>query len=74
MFIFFIDVVSFFGEYVVEIVDEVREKVLVIYFNIMVEGGDLYLWVWVEVCWWDFWYFLCCIIYGVVGNNINFMS
>lgn len=72
--IFSIEAASLLRDYATEIVDEAREKVLVIYPNIAAEGGDLYPPARAEACWRDFWHFLRCITYGIAGNSTEFTS
>jgi hypothetical protein len=57
-----------------EIVDEARERVLQNFPGIAEVGGGLYPPERAEACWRDFWHFLRCITYGIVGQHIQYTS
>ncbi|BAY65368.1 phycobilisome protein [Calothrix brevissima NIES-22] len=57
-----------------EIVDEARSQVLTQFPNITQPGGGLYPSIRAEACWRDFWHFLRCITYGIVGQHADYTS
>lgn len=57
-----------------EIVEQAREEVLAQYPNITEMGGDLYPPERAKACWRDFWHFLRCVTYGIVGENSLYTS
>jgi hypothetical protein len=57
-----------------EIVDEARSAVLTKFPTITEPGGGLYPPERAEACWRDFWHFLRCITYGIVGQRTDYTS
>jgi Phycobilisome protein len=57
-----------------EIVDEARDRVLQHFPGITEVGGGLYPPDRAEACWRDFWHFLRCITYGIVGHHTEYTS
>lgn len=57
-----------------EIVNEAREQVLQKFPGISQSGGELYPPERAEACWRDFWHFLRCITYGIVGHHTQYTS
>jgi hypothetical protein len=57
-----------------EIVDEARAEVLANFPGITQVGGGLYPPDRAEACWRDFWHFLRCITYGIVGQHPQYTS
>jgi hypothetical protein len=70
----YIDVAQKLRDRVAEIVDEAREQVLIQYPDITNPGGGLYPAERAAACWRDFWHFLRCITYGIVGQHTQFTS
>lgn len=56
------------------LVANAREKVLASFPHITDPQGDLYPVERAEACWRDFWHFLRCVTYGIVGQNSQFTS
>ncbi|MEH2093189.1 phycobilisome protein [Nostoc sp.] len=57
-----------------EIVDEAREQVLATYPEIIQPGGGLYPPERAQACWRDFWHFLRCITYSIVGGHTEYTN
>jgi hypothetical protein len=57
-----------------EIVNEARAQVLAAYPNITEAGGGLYPPERADACWRDFWHFLRCITYGIIGQRQSYTS
>jgi hypothetical protein len=57
-----------------EIVNEARAEVLATYPDITQAGGALYPPERADACWRDFWHFLRCITYGIIGQRQNYTS
>ncbi|UKP00466.1 phycobilisome protein [Nostoc sp. UHCC 0870] len=57
-----------------EIVDEARTQVLNTFPKITQPGGGLYPAARADACWRDFWHFLRCITYGIVGQHTDYTS
>jgi hypothetical protein len=57
-----------------DIIDEARASVLLQFPTITEPGGGLYPPERAEACWRDFWQFLRCITYGIVGGNSQYTS
>ncbi len=70
----YIDVVQNWRDRVSEIIDEAREQVLINYPDITSPGGSLYPPERAAACWRDFWHFLRCITYGIVGQQTQYTS
>jgi hypothetical protein len=58
----------------IDIIDEARASVLLQFPTITEPGGGLYPPERAEACWRDFWQFLRCITYGIVGGNSQYTS
>lgn len=69
-----IPVVQLLRDRVSAIVDEARAEVLQVFPNITQEGGGLYPPERANACWRDFWHFLRCITYGLVGQRTDYLS
>lgn len=59
---------------VTEIVDEARSQVLMTFPTITQPGGSLYPPERADACWRDFWHFLRCITYAIVGQQLHYTS
>jgi hypothetical protein len=70
----FIPTVQLLRDQVRAIVDEARSDVLRAFPEITQVGGGLYPEVRADACWRDFWHFLRCITYGIVGQNLDYLS
>jgi Phycobilisome protein len=70
----YIDVAQNLRDRVSEIVDEAREQVLIDFPDITSPGGGLYPAERAAACWRDFWHFLRCITYGIVGQQTKYTS
>ncbi|MEO1147977.1 MAG: phycobilisome protein, partial [Cyanobacteria bacterium J06638_22] len=57
-----------------DIVDEARSQVLEAFPTITQPGGGLYPAERASACWRDFWHFLRCITYGIVGQHTDYTS
>jgi hypothetical protein len=67
-------IVRVLRDQVTEIVDEARAAVLLEFPGILEPGGGLYPPERAEACWRDFWQFLRCITYGIVGGHVDYTS
>jgi hypothetical protein len=70
----FIPVGKLLRDLAAEIVDEARERVLQNFPGITEVGGGLYPPERADACWRDFWHFLRCITYGIVGQHTEYTS
>ncbi|PAX49086.1 phycobilisome protein [Brunnivagina elsteri] len=70
----YINVVQNLRDRVAEIIDEAREQVLIEYPDITSPGGSLYPPERAAACWRDFWHFLRCITYGIMGQQTEYTS
>ncbi|WP_434687664.1 phycobilisome protein [Pseudanabaena minima] len=69
-----VPVVKLLRDRVNAIIDEARAEVLQVFPNITQEGGGLYPPERANACWRDFWHFLRCITYGIVGQRTDYLS
>lgn len=69
-----VPVVKLLRDRVNAIIDEARAEVLQVFPNITQEGGALYPPERANACWRDFWHFLRCITYGIVGQRTDYLS
>ncbi|MBW4550870.1 MAG: phycobilisome protein [Aphanocapsa sp. GSE-SYN-MK-11-07L] len=67
-------VVQLLRDQVSEIVDEARAQVIQTFPNMTEPGGGLYPPERAAACWRDFWHFLRCITYGIVGQRTDYTS
>jgi hypothetical protein len=70
----FTAVVAMLRDSVVDVVNEARAGVLTAFPDIMEPGGGLYPAERADACWRDFWHFLRCITYGIVGQRPDYTS
>ncbi len=70
----YIPTVQILRDQVNAIVNEARAEVLRAFPEITQAGGGLYPSVRADACWRDFWHFLRCITYGIVGQHDNYLS
>lgn len=70
----YLPIVQLLRDRVTEIVDEARAGVLVEFPGILEPGGGLYPPERAEACWRDFWHFLRCITYGIMGEHMVYTS
>lgn len=70
----YLPIVQLLRDRVTEIVDEARAGVLLEFPGILEPGGGLYPPERAEACWRDFWHFLRCITYGIMGEHMVYTS